>query len=263
MPRFAANLTMMFTEHPFPERFEHAALQGFSLVEYLFPYVFEPAVLAGKLRQYGLSQVLFNLPPGNWEAGERGMACIPGREKEFAASVDTAVVYAKALGCPLVHAMAGNRPAGAEEARLRDTYLDNIGRAARRLAEEGLALCLEPINRWSMPEYFLRTQEQAVEVIEALALPNVKLQFDFFHCQMQEGNVTHTLRRFFSHIGHCQLAGVPDRHEPDTGELYYPYLFEVLDALGYAGAIGCEYNPAGDTAAGLGWIRGYGVVPRG
>jgi len=262
MPHFAANLTMMFTEHAFIDRFAAAGAQGFSQVEYLFPYAFEPDALAGKLKENALSQALFNLPAGNWEAGERGLACIPGREQEFTASVETAIAYAAALGCAKVHAMAGNRPAGVEEARVQDTYLENIGRAGRRLAEEGLELCLEPINRFSMPAYFLRTAEQAVGVIESLGLPNIKLLFDFFHCQMEQGNVANTLRRHLQHIGHCQLAGVPDRHEPDKGELYYPFLFELLDALGYQGVIGCEYNPRGVTEEGLGWIRQYGVAPR-
>jgi hydroxypyruvate isomerase len=251
----------MFTEYSFLDRFEEAARQGFSLVEYLFPYEYEPGVLAEKLRQHGLSQVLFNLPPGDWTAGERGMSCIPGREMEFSESVDKAIVYAKALSCPLVHAMAGNCPLGVNNSRLQDTYLKNIGLAGRRLAEEGLELCIEPINRYSMPEYFLRTQEQAVEVIETIDLPNIKLQFDFFHCQMQEGNITNKFRRYFSYIAHCQLAGVPDRHEPDQSELYYPYLFELLDSMGYMGAIGCEYNPAEETVAGLAWIRKFGVIP--
>ena len=262
MPRFAANLTMMFTEYAFVDRFTAAAAQGFSWVEFMFPYAFESEALARKLKEDGLTQALFNLPAGNWEAGERGMACIPGREQEFAASVETAVAYAGALGCARVHAMAGNSPAGAEKARVQDTYLENIGRAGRRLAEEGLELCLEPINRFSMPEYFLRAPEQAVSVIESLGLSNVRLQFDFFHCQMEQGNVANALRRHFRHIGHCQLAGAPDRHEPDKGELYYPFLFELLDELGYQGVIGCEYNPAGVTEEGLGWIRRYGVLPR-
>jgi hydroxypyruvate isomerase len=262
MPVFAANLSMMFTECAFLERFAAAAAQGFSWVEYLFPYAFEPEALAGKLKENGLRQALFNLPAGNWEGGERGMACIPGREKEFAASVDLAVRYAHALGCPRVHAMAGNRPAGVEEKRLQDTYLENIGRAGKRMAEEGLELCLEPINRFSMPDFFLRTQDQAVGVIESLGQANIRLQLDFFHCQMEQGNVANTLRRHFRHIGHCQLAGAPDRHEPDTGELSYPFLFDLLDELGYQGIVGCEYNPAGKTEDGLGWIRGYGVTPR-
>ena len=248
MPRFAANLTMMFTELPFLDRFSAAADQGFHWVEYLFPYEFAPEDLARALERNGLTQALFNLPPGDWEAGERGLACLP-------------VLYAKALRCPRVHLMAGNRPTDADAARLERTYLDNVLRAAQRLADEGLELCLEPINQFSMPEYFLRTQEQAAAYIERLGLPNLRLQFDFFHCQMEQGNVSGRLRRFFPLIGHCQLAGAPDRHEPDQGELNYPYLLALLDELGYQGVVGCEYNPAGKTVDGLGWFRAWGVVP--
>lgn len=261
MPRFAANLTMMFTELPFLDRFSAAADQGFHWVEYLFPYEFAPEDLARALERNGLTQALFNLPPGDWEAGERGLACLPGREKEFDAALERAVLYAKALRCPRVHLMAGNRPTDADAARLERTYLDNVLRAAQRLADEGLELCLEPINQFSMPEYFLRTQEQAAAYIERLGLPNLRLQFDFFHCQMEQGNVSGRLRRFFPLIGHCQLAGAPDRHEPDQGELNYPYLLALLDELGYQGVVGCEYNPAGKTVDGLGWFRAWGVVP--
>ena len=261
MPRFAANLTMMFTELPFLDRFSAAADQGFHWVEYLFPYEFAPEDLARALERNGLTQALFNLPPGDWEAGERGLACLPGREKEFDAALERAVLYAKALRCPRVHLMAGNRPTDADAARLERTYLDNVLRAAQRLADEGLELCLEPINQFSMPEYFLRTQEQSAAYIERLGLPNLRLQFDFFHCQMEQGNVSGRLRRFFPLIGHCQLAGAPDRHEPDQGELNYPYLLALLDELGYQGVVGCEYNPAGKTVDGLGWFRAWGVVP--
>ena len=261
MLRFAANLTMMFTELPFLDRFSAAADQGFHWVEYLFPYEFAPEDLARALDRNGLTQALFNLPPGDWEAGERGLACLPGREKEFDAALERAVLYAKALRCPRVHLMAGNRPTDADAARLERTYLDNVLRAAQRLADEGLELCLEPINQFSMPEYFLRTQEQAAAYIERLGLPNLRLQFDFFHCQMEQGNVSGRLRRFFPLIGHCQLAGAPDRHEPDQGELNYPYLLALLDELGYQGVVGCEYNPAGKTVDGLGWFRAWGVVP--
>lgn len=261
MPRFAANLTMMFTERPFLDRFSAAADQGFQWVEYLFPYEFAPEQLARALERNHLRQALFNAPPGDWQAGERGMACLPGREKELDAALERAVMYATALRCPRLHLMAGNRPPGADAARLEQTYLNNVRRAARRLADEGLELCLEPINHYSMPEYFLRTQEQAAACIETLALPNLRLQFDFFHCQMEQGNVSGRLRRFFPLIGHCQLAGAPDRHEPDQGELHYPHLLALLDELGYQGVVGCEYSPAGKTEEGLGWLRPWGVLP--
>ena len=261
MPRFAANLTMMFTELPFPDRFSAAADQGFQWVECLFPYDFAPEDLARALERNNLGQALFNLPPGDWQAGERGMACLPGREKELDAALERAVLYAKALRCLRVHLMAGNRPPDADGALLEQTYLHNVRRAAQRLADEGLELCLEPISSYSMPQYCLRTQEQAAAYIEMLNLPNLRLQFDFFHCQMEQGNVSGRLRRFFPLIGHCQLAGVPNRHEPDQGELNYPHLLALLDELGYRGVVGCEYTPAGNTVDGLGWMRACGVLP--
>ena len=263
MLRFAANLSMMFTHLPFLDRFAAAADQGFDHVEYLFPYAFAPEELARVLEKNGLRQALFNLFPGDWEAGERGLACLPGREKEFEASVEQAILYAKALKCPMVHAMAGILPAGVTFEKGGAVYLGNIRHAAARLAAEGLRLSLEPINQISMPGYFLRTQAQAVDYIKELALPNIRLQFDFFHRQMQEGNVAGGLRACFPFIGHCQIAGAPERHEPNRGELHYPYLFSLLEELGYSGVIGCEYNPAGDTTAGLAWIRPHGVTARG
>lgn len=261
MPRFAANLSMMFTERPFLDRFSAAADQGFQWVEYLFPYDFAPEELARALERNALRQALFNMPPGDWAAGERGLACLPGREKEFDAALEKAVIYAKALNCPRLHVMAGNIPAGTPATALQAAYLGNIRRAAERLADEGLELCLEPINRYSMPGYFLHEQEQAAGYIQRLDMPNVRLQFDFFHCQREQGDVSGRLRRFFPLIGHCQIAGVPDRHEPDQGELHYPYLLGLLDALGYQGLVGCEYTPAAATEDGLGWIRACGVRP--
>lgn len=254
MPRFAANLSMLFTEHPFEERFFHAARAGFRAVEYLFPYDYEPEKLAALLRENNLEQVLFNMPPGDWANGERGLAALPGREAEFAAGVETALRYARALNCPRLHAMAGILPEGADRAEAERVYKANIRLAATRLAAQGLTLCLEPINQRSMPGYFLSTVGQAAAYIEELDAPNVQLQFDYFHVQMQEGCVALKFREHFDIIGHCQLAGVPERHEPDTGELNYAYLFAQADALGYAGYIGCEYTPAGDTAEGLGWL---------
>jgi len=262
MPVFAANLSMMFTELPFRDRFSAAADQGFQWVEYLFPYDYEAEELAHLLEKNNLRQALFNLPPGDWAAGERGLACLPGREKDFDTSVETAIRYARALGCPRLHVMAGNRADTVPRATAQTLYLKNIRRAAQRCSEEGLEICLEPINHYSMPQYFLRYQEQAAEYMAVLAMPNVRLQFDFFHCQMEQGNVAGRLQKFFPLIGHCQLAGVPERHEPDQGELYYPYLLALLDQLGYRGVVGCEYMPAAGTAEGLSWIRPYGVRPR-
>lgn len=254
MPRFAANLSTMFTEYPFAERFARAAEAGFEAVEFLFPYAYAAENLAALLRENGLSQVLFNMPPGNWEAGERGIACLPGREEEFAEGVEKALAYASVLGCPRVHAMAGIMPEGAPFELLEKTYKANVKKAAERCAAAGVTLCLEAINRRSMPGYFLATQAQAAGYIAETGLPNVKLQFDFFHVQMQEGCVALKFREYFDIIGHCQLAGVPDRHEPDGGELDYGYLFRLADSLGYRGWIGCEYIPADGTAAGLGWF---------
>ena len=254
MPVFAANLTMMFTEHPFTDRFAAAADAGFTAVEYLFPYDWSPDLLAGLLQKHGLRQALFNLYPGDWSAGERGMACVPGREAEFMETVRRALPYAEALGCARVHAMAGIRPQGVAKERLDAVYLDNVRRAAELLADHSLELCLEPINRISMPGYYLNRQEEAVAVIQKLGLPNVRLQFDCFHCQMEEGAVSLKMREFFIYTGHYQIASVPDRHEPDDGELNYRYLFDLMDELGYTGYVGCEYNPAGRTTDNLTWL---------
>ncbi len=257
MPRFAANLSMMFTEAPFMDRFGAAAKAGFKAVEYLFPYDFPAEQIAAQLKEHGLTQVLFNLYPGNWAGGDRGMASIPGREKEFADSVDKAISYARTLDCKTVHAMAGFPPAGSDPAVLEKTYRANIALAAKKLEDAGLTLVIEPINQRSMPGYFLKTQAQAAAFIQEIGAPNLKLQFDYFHVQMQEGCVALKFKEYFSIIGHCQLAGAPERHEPDIGELNYAYLFAQSDALGYKGYIGCEYNPAGGTTAGLGWFAPY------
>jgi len=252
MARFAANLSMMFTEAEFPARFERAAKAGFKAVEFLFPYDYSPGEAAGWLRENGLAAALFNMPPGDWEAGERGMAAIPGREAEFHAGVETAIRYAKATGVPHLHAMAGlTRAEGALE-----TYKANLSAAADRLAREGLDLLIEPINTRDMPGYFLNRTGDAIGIIEAVGKPNLKLQFDIYHRQIMDGDVVKALERSIAHIGHIQIAGIPDRHEPSEGELNYPYVIERLDALGYAGWIGCEYHPKGKTEDGLGWLKG-------
>jgi len=254
MPRFAANLTMMFNEVPFPERFAAAAREGFEAVEFLFPYDHAPAEVATWLTENGLVNALFNLPPGNWAAGERGLASLPGREAEFRAGVATALEYAKALGTPCLHAMAGLLPAGADRAAHRAVFLDNLRHAARALAPHGITLLIEPINTRDMPGYFLSTQAEAHAIREALAEPNLKVQMDFYHAQIMEGDLATTLRKHHPHVGHVQIAGVPDRHEPDEGEVDYRYLFRLLDELGYAGWVGCEYRPRGRTEDGLGWL---------
>lgn len=257
MPRFAANLSMMYNEVPFLERFAAAARDGFEAVEYLFPYEHTPEEIATRLRDNGLVQALFNLPPGNWAQGERGMACHPGREAEFAATVQAALPYALATGCRKLHAMAGLVPAGVSAQAARATYVANLRTAARALAPHGITLLIEPINTRDMPGYFLNYQQQAQDIAAEVGEANLKVQMDFYHCQIMEGDLARRLQKHFNGVGHVQIAGVPDRHEPDQGEVNHPYLFEQLDALGYDGYIGCEYRPAGQTSAGLAWVRPY------
>lgn len=255
MPELAANLTMLFTEYPFPDRFRAARDAGFRWVEMLFPYDHDPDDLARILDETGLKLALFNLPPGDWEAGERGLACLPGREPELMAGLERALTFARALGAGRLHLMAGIAPEGIPRQELAACYGRSLRLCAQRAADAGLEILIEPINHYSMPGYFLCSQEQAADIISSLGLPNVRLQFDFFHCQMEQGCVLRRLERFLPLIGHCQLAGAPDRHEPDTGELNYALALSRLDELGYAGLVGLEYNPAGGTVAGLGWAR--------
>ncbi len=257
MPRFAANLSMMYTEVPFLDRFAAAAADGFEAVEYLFPYDHPAPEIAARLQAHGLTQALFNLPPGDWAAGERGMACHPGREAEFAQTVQQALPYALATGCRHLHAMAGLLPTGVTPQQARNTYVANLRAAARALAPHGITLLIEPINTRNMPGYFLHFQQQAHDVVADVGEANLKVQMDFYHCQIMEGDLARRLEKHLAGVGHVQVAGVPDRHEPDTGEVTYAYLFDRLDALGYAGWVGCEYIPAGPTSAGLGWLREY------
>ncbi|MED5594767.1 2-oxo-tetronate isomerase [Janthinobacterium sp. P210006] len=257
MPRFAANLTMMFNEVPFPQRFAAAAQAGFQGVEFLFPYDHAPQEVAGWLREHGLTNVLFNLPPGDWAAGERGIASLPGREEEFRAGVVRAIEYALALGTPRVHMMAGLLPQGADLALHRATYLANLQYAAKAVGAHGIELLIEPINGRDMPGYFLVTQAQGHALRLESGAPNVKVQMDFYHTQIVEGDIAMTFRNNFGGIGHVQIASVPSRNEPDDGEVNYPYLFSLLDDLGYEGWIGCEYRPRGRTGDGLGWLAPY------
>ena len=257
MPRFAANLSMLYNEVPFLERFAAAAADGFEAVEFLFPYDYPPEVIAARLADNGLVQALFNLPTGDWSAGERGMACHPGREAQFAQSVQTALTYAIACGCRQVHAMAGLMPAGVTPAQARATYVSNLRVAAQVLAPHGITLLIEPINTRNMPGYFLNFQQQAHDVVSDVGQANLKVQMDFYHCQVMEGDLARRLQKHIAGVGHVQIAGVPDRHEPDSGEVAYGYLLDQLDALGYAGWVGCEYVPAGGTSSGLGWLRDY------
>jgi hydroxypyruvate isomerase len=257
MPRFAANLSMLYTEHPFLDRFAAAARDGFRAVEFLFPYAFDPATLARALADHGLQQVLFNAPPGDWDAGERGLACLPGRETEFRAGMARALDYAAALACPRLHLMAGIAPAGADAAALRATYTANLAWAAAQAAPRGVDVLVEPINPRDMPGYLLNRQDDAHAIVAEVGAPNLKVQMDLYHLQIVEGDVTTKLRRYLptGRVGHLQIAGVPLRHEPDEGELNPAHLFAVIDELGWDGWIGCEYRPGAGTTAGLGWLR--------
>ena len=264
MIRLAANLSMLFQEHDFLDRFDAASETGFRGVEYLFPYAYAPEVLASALREAKLEQVLFNLSPGDWEEGERGLASLPGREAEFRDSVHEALRYANTLNCPRIHAMAGLIPEEADEETLaahQETYLGNLRFAAKEAAKAGRELLIEPINHRDMPPYFLSSQDQAMAVIKAVGADNLRLQFDVYHCQIMEGDLIRHLERQFHLIGHVQIAGVPDRQEPDTGEVHYPNVMARLEALGYQGWVGCEYRPAGDTRDGLAWGKPHGLSP--
>ena len=257
MPRFAANLSMLYPEHAFLDRFAAAAADGFTAVEYLFPYEHEPGELARRLHAHGLEQVLFNAPPGRFAAGERGIACLPGREDEFRAGIAQALDYAQALACPRVHVMAGLVPDGADRNALRRTYLGNLAWAAAQAAPRGVDVLIEPINTRDIPGYFLNRQAEAHAIVDEVGAANVKVQMDLYHLQIVEGDVAMKLRRYLptGKVGHLQIAGVPLRHEPDQGELNHDYLFDLIDELGWAGWIGCEYRPAGSTSSGLGWLK--------
>lgn len=255
MPKFAANLTMMFNEVPFPQRFAAAAAAGFTAVEFLFPYDHAPQEVAQWLNENDLKNVLFNMPPGDWAAGERGLASLPGREEPFRAGVARAIEYARALGTPRLHAMAGLLPAGADRSRHRAVYVDNLRYAAEVLAQHGLDLLIEPINTRDIPGYFLNTQAEAHAVREEVGAANLKVQMDFYHVQIVEGDIAMKFRKYFEHVGHIQVAGVPERNEPDDGEVNYRYLFRLVDELGYGGWIGCEYRPRAGTTQGLGWLK--------
>jgi hydroxypyruvate isomerase len=260
MPRFAANLSMMYTEHAFLDRFAAAARDGFAAVEYLFPYAFETQALRRQLDEHGLKQVLFNAPPGDFDAGERGLACLPGREAEFRRGfLEQALPCAQALGCPRLHVMAGLAPEGADRQRLHDTYLGNLAWAAAQAAPHGIDVLIEPINTRDIPRFFLNRQDEAHAVVQAVGAPNLKVQMDLYHCQIVEGDVAMKLRQYLptGRVGHLQVAGVPERHEPDLGELHHPYLFALIDELGFAGHVGCEYRPKAATSAGLGWFQPY------
>jgi hydroxypyruvate isomerase len=264
MPQFAANLSLMYTELPFLDRFAAAAHDQFTAVEFQFPYAFEPADIASRLKDSGLQLVLFNAPPSGtdrasmaiaWEQQARGTAAQPGREAEFRAGVQEALRYAEALDCPRIHVLSGMVPAGVERESLKDLCAGNLQWAAAEAARAGRDILIEPINLRDMPRYFLNRQDHAHELLDAVGAPNLKVLMDLYHCQIVEGDVAIKLQRYLptGRVAHIQVAGVPGRHEPDRGELNYPFLFDTIDALGYTGWIGCEYKPAGATAAGLAW----------
>lgn len=259
MPRFCANLGFLFPELPFLDRFAAAASAGFTGVEFASPYEYPVAVLRGRLNDNGLTQVLINSPAGNRAAGERGFACLPGRQGDFRDGVSQALDYAVALGCRLIHVMAGVPPAGLAYDTALALYAQNLAWAGERALAAGVGLVIEPLNSRDAPGYLLRTQEQGAAIVAAIGRDRLGLQFDLYHCQTAQGDVTTRLAALLPVIDHMQLADVPGRHEPGTGEIGWEYVFRRIDELGYAGWIGCEYNPLGDTVAGLAWRRRYGV----
>lgn len=254
MPKFAANLTMLFTEVPFLDRFERAAKAGFDAVEFLFPYAFPTAEIKARLDANGLALVLHNLPAGNWDAGERGIACHPDRVAEFRSGVSQAIEYATALGVTQLNCLAGKVPAGVDDAVLRATLVDNLRHAAQALQAHGLKLLVEPINTFDIPGFWLNRSGQAIELMDEVGADNLYLQYDLYHMQRMEGELAATMERLLPRIAHIQLADNPGRHEPGTGEIHYPFLFDHLDRIGYRGWIGCEYKPATTTQDGLGWL---------
>ena len=257
MPRFAANLTMLFNEVDFLDRFEAAAKAGFKGVEYLFPYDFDAAELKARLDQFGLTQVLHNLPAGDWGAGERGIACHPDRVEEFKAGVDKAIEYATALGCKQVNCLAGIAPEGVDAATQRKTFVENLSFAADKLKAAGITLLIEAINTRDIPGFYLNGTQQALDIIAETGSDNIKVQYDIYHMQIMEGDLAPTMQKHLGQIDHIQLADNPGRNEPGTGEINYPFLFAFLDKIGYQGWIGCEYKPATTTVEGLGWADAY------
>jgi len=255
MPKFAANLSWLYQEQPFLERFAAAARSGFKAVEFLFPYSFRPAEIAAKLEENGLTAVLFNLPPGDFDRGERGIAALPGRERDFQVSIRQALEYASVLNVKRLHIMAGITST-IDPTRARATYLANIQFALDQTNGTDRMITLEPINHRDIPGYFLSTIEQAAEILVDLNDPRLKIQLDWYHLQIMGGDLARRTTHFFPQVGHIQVAGVPDRSEPDRGEVNFPYLFRLIDELGYAGWIGCEYKPAGKTEEGLRWLSG-------
>ena len=257
MPRLAANLSTLFKELPFPERFAAAARAGFEAVEYQYPYEWQPEDLAARAKEAGVRVVLHNMPRGDAALGEHGTACLPGREQRFREDLERAIGYARAAGCPRLHCMAGVPSAALDRKGVHETYVANLRYAAKRLAKEGMTAMLEPLSAGTVAGCFLTGSAQAAQVVREVGADNVRVQYDFFHMQMMEGNLAASVERLLPVIGHIQLADVPGRHEPGTGELNFDFLLGHLDRLGYAGYVGCEYNPLGDTVEGLKWAQPY------
>jgi 2-dehydrotetronate isomerase len=261
MPKFAANLSTMFTDRPFLERCAAARRAGFEAVECQFPYEVGAADLAAELAAHGLRMLLINTPPGDFAAGERGLAGLPGREAEFRNALDRALAYADALDCPQIHVMAGVSPQGTSREACWATYKANLAIAGEAVAAAGRQALIEPINTRDIPGYLLNRPTEGAALVEELDLPAVRLQFDFYHAQIMAGDLAKSFERHLPVIAHVQIAGVPERGEPDVGEIHYPYLFDLLDRLGYQGWVGCEYFPAARTEDGLGWALRYGIAP--
>jgi hydroxypyruvate isomerase len=255
MPRFAANLSMMFNEVPFLERFERAKRAGFDAVEFLFPYAHPLPELKAVLAKTGIQVVLHNMPAGNWDAGDRGMACDPARVNEFREGVGLAIEYAKGLASPNLHCMAGKAPAGVDHGKLHETFVANLRHAAAETKKAGLGLLIEPINVYDIPGYFINYSREGLAIIDEVGADNLKLQYDIYHMQRMEGELAATMAKNLARIGHIQIADNPGRNEPGSGEINYPFLFKHLDKIGYQGFIGCEYKPAGVTEEGLGWYQ--------
>ncbi|MFA7267934.1 MAG: hydroxypyruvate isomerase [Sterolibacterium sp.] len=256
MLRFSANLSFLYTEHDFLDRFAAARADGFAAVEFHFPYAWDRMALVETQRRESLETVLFNLPAGDWAGGERGIACHPKRIQEFQDGVGLAIEYARPLNCPRLNCLAGLRPPGVSAARARETLIENLRFAAFALKRVGIELLLEPINSRDAPDFLINTTRQALDVMDAVGSDNLRLQYDIYHAQVMEGNLTHTLENNLAQIGHIQLADNPGRHEPGTGEINFPFLLRRLDRLGYDKWIGCEYHPATTTTASLSWIKG-------
>jgi hydroxypyruvate isomerase len=254
MPKLAANLSMLFPQLDFLDRFAAARAAGFRYVEYQFPYAWPAKELARRAQDAGVEVVLHNLPPGDMARGERGIACLPGREREFRDALERAIEYATAVSCPRLNCLAGLAP---QDGQHFDTFVANVRHAARRLGEVGIELMIEPVNTRTVPGCFLTHSAQAIDVLNAAGEANARLQYDVFHMQIMEGDLARTVERLLGRIGHIQIADVPDRHEPGTGEINFPFLLAHLDAIGYSGWVGCEYNPRGDTRQGLTWAQPY------